>query len=412
MIRACLLLVVVASLLIGPPARAQPGEPVTLAVLIDLLGRESPRTQALRSRVDVAAAGVAAARIWPNPILSYGGLQLLDGQNTGAAGQHQLVVEQPLLLFDQRGKRMRAAELWARGAQQEVTADLVERAFDLRQVYALLQARQMQAEVLESMAADLAEVGRIMRGRVLAGDKSEFDLLRVDLEISGFQAELAAARADVAETVGEIAAAIGRPGWSLRAADVLTLVRPSLTAEELWAQAQAQPALRAAELRVLATRAQVSSEERERWPVPALSAGTVLTQNAYSTSLLFGLSLPLPLFDRNQGGVARARAEHRVATLERAALFAEVHAALSQALLVWKERAQAAATLEGEVLTRLPALRRMAEAAYREGRVTVLELLDAFRTIKALRTSHTEALLAAKLAENRTRFAAGLLDPR
>jgi outer membrane protein, heavy metal efflux system len=50
-----------------------------------------------------------------------------------------------------------------------------------------------------------------------------------------------------------------------------------------------------------------SALDRERLPIPAFSAGTQMTHEVTGTSTLFGFSMPLPLFDRNQGAIAKAR---------------------------------------------------------------------------------------------------------
>src|SRR5262249_10600209 len=86
-------------------ASAAPGElpeRLTLDQALEILRDRSPRSQAEQARIDVAAAGHVAARVYPNPSVSYGGLALAQGANTGAAWQHQIVLEQPLLFYGQR----------------------------------------------------------------------------------------------------------------------------------------------------------------------------------------------------------------------------------------------------------------------------------------------------------------------
>src|SRR5437868_11792062 len=98
----------------GMPASAQGGprglpSAVTLDDVLKLLEERSPRTAAERASVPVAAADRITAQTLPNPTLSYGGVQLVSGLSTGASSQHQVVVEQPLLLFHQREARLDAA---------------------------------------------------------------------------------------------------------------------------------------------------------------------------------------------------------------------------------------------------------------------------------------------------------------
>src|SRR3954470_15786000 len=107
MLKQCGSLAVLTVAILRGTVSAQAG-PAALPknVLVDdvltLLDQRSPRTAADRASIPVAAADQITARTLPNPTVSYGGVHLVSGLSTGAFTQHQLIVEQPLLLFHQR----------------------------------------------------------------------------------------------------------------------------------------------------------------------------------------------------------------------------------------------------------------------------------------------------------------------
>ncbi|HLV67084.1 MAG TPA: TolC family protein, partial [Polyangiaceae bacterium] len=105
------------------PPPALPSK-ITLADALELLRNRSPRTRAEQARLEVASAARLEASVYPNPSLSYGALLLARGANTGARRQHEIVVEQPLLLFGQRGARGRVAELSIRAERARIAASL------------------------------------------------------------------------------------------------------------------------------------------------------------------------------------------------------------------------------------------------------------------------------------------------
>jgi outer membrane protein TolC len=107
----------------GPPALPTT---VTLDQVLKLLDERSPRTAAIRSSVPVVAADRITAQTLPNPTLSYGGVHLLSGLSTGAVTQHQVVVEQPLLLFHKRQARLDAADANVKAEEAHVTEALAE----------------------------------------------------------------------------------------------------------------------------------------------------------------------------------------------------------------------------------------------------------------------------------------------
>jgi cobalt-zinc-cadmium efflux system outer membrane protein len=147
---------------------------------------------------------------------------------------------------------------------------------------------------------------------------------------------------------------------------------------------------------------------RERLPVPALSGGTQTTRDVNGTSAFVGFSIPLALFDHNQGAVAKASAQIDAADLLIQAGLGEARAEIERAATVLKKRREALQALEGAVLERVPTLRRMAEDAYREGRADILELLDANRSLKDFQLARVQQLEAVKLAEEAVVGAAGL----
>jgi cobalt-zinc-cadmium efflux system outer membrane protein len=219
------------------------------------------------------------------------------------------------------------------------------------------------------------------------------------------------AAADVEDLAGQLAVLLGFPGWSPRAMGTLE-VRENLPTgvEELWATAnERRPSLVALRRQQVAARGGVFLAQRERLPVPAISGGLQTTREVTGTSALFGVSVPLPFFDRNQGAIAKATAQMTAADLELQAAQAEVRAQIENSALVLAKRKEALRTFEGAVTDRVPVLRRMAEDAYREGSADILELLDANRSLRDLQVARVQQLEAVKLAEE-TLISAASLD--
>jgi len=147
---------------------------------------------------------------------------------------------------------------------------------------------------------------------------------------------------------------------------------------------------------------------RERLPVPVVSGGAQLTRDVSGTSAFFGLSLPLPVFDKNQGAIAKAEAQLDADTLTLTAELEETRASVEQAGKTLLARRQALERLEGSVVQHIPVLRQMAEDAYREGSGDILDLLDAMRSQRSIQISHVQQLESVKLAEEAVRAVTGL----
>ena len=383
---------------------------VRLEDVIRLLNERSPRTVADRASIDVTAADRITARTYPNPDISYGNVHLVTGLSTGAITQHQVVFDQPLLIFKQRQARLGAADLNVAAEEARVAQALSQRRLQVRQAFATLLSRQQQRSVIQDSLADLQRVQDVVRGRAEAGERSDYDVARIEIETERVRVEMMNAEADVDDAAGQMATLLGFPGWSPRATGTLDPSADVPTdVEALWATAQQRrPSLVAIRQQQAAARGGLFLAQRERLPVPAFSAGTQMTQSVTGTSTFLGFSMPLPFFDRGQGAIAKADAQIRAQDLALEAELAEAHADIERATTVLAKRRAALSELETRVVERVPTLRRMSEDAYREGGADILELLDAMRSVKDIQIAHVQQLESAKLAEEAVVSVAGL----
>jgi len=410
-----LLRVLLAGLVIAGAARAASAQaPLPATVTIDdvlrLLSDRSPRTAADRASIDVTAADRITARTYPNPDISYGAVHLVSGLSTGAITQHQVVFDEPLLLFRQRQARLDAADLNVGAERARVERTLGERRLQVRQAFAALLSRQQQLAVIQESVADLQRVQGVVRGRAEAGERSDYDVARIETETERVRVDMMNAEADVDDAAGQLATLLGFPGWSPRAVGNLEPDAAVPTdVDALWTTAQQRrPSLVAVRQQQAAARGGLFLAQRERLPVPAFSAGTQMTQSVTGTSTFFGFSMPLPFTDRGQGAIARANAQIRAQDLALEAELAEAHADIERATTVLAKRRAALDELETRVVQRVPSLRRMSEDAYREGGADILELLDAMRSVKDIQIAHVQQLESSKLAEDVVVSVAGL----
>ena len=386
-----------------------PKRDVTLGDVLSLLETRSPRTAADRASIAVVAADRITARTLPNPTVSYGGVHLVSGLSTGAVTQHQVVAEQPLLLFHQRQARVSAADTNVEAEEARVAEILAARRLSVRKAFASLLARQEQLRIVQDSLTNLDRVAQLVRGRAAAGDRSQYDVLRIETETGSLRVQAMNAATDVEDGAGQLAVLLGLPGWSPRAIGALDVGGVPTDVETLWETAQRRrPSLVALRQAQAAARGGLLLARRERLPVPALSGGSQVTRDVNGASAFIGFSLPLGLFDHNQGPVARATAQITAADLALRAGLGETRADIERAAAVLTQRHAALQLFEDAVMDRLPTLRRMAEDAYREGSADILELIDANRSLRDFQLARAQQLEVVKLAEEAVISAAGL----
>ena len=370
---------------------------LTLEQALARASSEGSATLIAVSERERAAARARQARAWENPTLS------VEVENVLGRGPYRdfdaaestVSLSQPLPLGGGRGARVRAAQ----SDEQAATAALALAALELRRDVALAYAEAIAADRLAGIARERAALGAQTRAAVerrhAAGLESDLQRARVEVETAGMQAD-ARRRAAAALAQRRALAAHWREATVTAALDEAWFDAAPATAFDVASDvAPTHPRLVVARARVEQARAEIEAARRAPFSGLEATVGTRRSEDAPSSdrAWLLGLSMPLPLWDRNEGGVAEARAALQAAEfdLERAArdLVAEREAALAE---------RDAATLEVDALrlSGLPSSKSFAHLAaqgYEAGRLSLIERLDAER---ALVQTH-ELLVAARL---------------
>jgi cobalt-zinc-cadmium efflux system outer membrane protein len=384
-----------------PGAATAPAE-VTADQAVALYRERSPRLAASRAAIDVTAADLADAAIYPNPTLSINTTNIVQGQDTFGHSQELIGVDVPILIGGQRGHRTRAAEARIAAKRAEVDVDQAKAEIEIRRRFLALLAAQHKAAALAIAVDDARAVRVIVAGRQQAGAKSPYELERTDLAVASLASKHDEAVTDITAASGALAAAVGIAGWQPHATGDF---EPPTVA------ATAAPAADHPEL-VAGIAAQTSAHRDEdvahadAVPTPSLQLQGFGTTDPQGIALTVGVAFPLPLFDRNQGAIARARAQQRAAELDHRATGDELAADLARAIAVEAARCDTVTRFRAGAIERLGRVRTMAEASYRSGQGGIVELLDALDAITEARLRDIELVGAALDAEIDVRAAA------
>jgi len=412
----------------APAAAPSSGGALTMEQAVSLALSRNRDVIAAKMEIEAAELDVVAARIYPNPVLSYSVGNVVIGtandqmgalmRDPGAFGQlvHAVGIGEILDVWSKRSARTRAAE---RGVVQRryLTEDaLREIVHAVRSAFADVLRAQSERDMAREIATRYAETARLSAARFRAGDIAEAELRRIELEGLRFnngvidaEMQLDLGRQHLAALLGLGASGAALPGERLAEPEG----RPSFDLPRLVERALEQrPDLKAAGAARAVGEAQLSAAEREVYP--DLTLGATYTHSAFTISgdnpnaLALSLSMPLPLFDRNQANIGRARLDMRRAENDVARLRLGVAADVTGAV----RRSERARTLlasfekpaapgsgphdgsgdPGGLLARAESALRVAERSYKAGAISLLEMLDAQRTYLDTRGQYLRAL--------------------
>jgi cobalt-zinc-cadmium efflux system outer membrane protein len=394
-------LIALSCLLAASTGLAQtPPEKVSLASVLSLARGSSPRLALDRQEIAIAEAERRTAGAYPNPTLLYGrqrpgsGNPQFDGKS-----QQDVAVELPLLIGGQRGARVEAAERRIDATKARAGASANELAAEAGAAHIALLAAQERKMVLNTSLDELSRMRDIVAGRQTSGMASQYDLLRVDVELEAWRTRAAEADAEFVDRQVQLAALLGFPAWrpvavgELKPLDVV----PTRPATE-------NPSLVAAQKEAAAAQALTDVARRERFPAVSLNAGRTWTSEPFGLPNVLGLAVEVPILDTRAGAFDKARAEAHSATLRVQLAEARVRADQVRYQALVERRSAALEQFRERMVGRLPALKQMAEDAYRLGRGSIIELLDATRTRYVTQLGQIE--LISGLMEAQLRFQA------
>jgi outer membrane protein, heavy metal efflux system len=391
----------------GPDGDAEPTDALPRGVidLDDALAaalRRSPGLAAFGWEVRASEARALQAGLVPNPESE---IEVEDFGGTGSARGTQetettLRIFQSLELGGKRAKRygLAAAEYTLSGWDYEARRlDVIS---ETRKAFVSVLAAQQRLALADELVALGEAVIASIEDRVRLGASSPVDVTRADvtlatsrLERERIAAELDVARLALAATWGETLASFERAEGALTAEPE----PPSL--EQLLPLAEQNPDLARWADEVRRREAAVGLEESKR--IPDLTVGPGYRRIGDDNGFVVSLGVPLPLFDRNQGGIAEAHHLLAKAEQERRAAELRVRTDLGSAHRRASAAFQQAERLRAEILPRAEQALRESRESYQRGRFSYLEVLDAERTLFELREQSLEALEAydAALAE-------------
>jgi cobalt-zinc-cadmium efflux system outer membrane protein len=378
-----------------PPRFSEPTGELTLAEALAAALLGSPELRAYAWELRAADARVLQAGLLPNPELEvdveeFGG----EGERAGFDGaETALHVSQLIELGGKRGKRRKVAALERSLAGWDYEAKRLDVLTETaRSFLAVLEAQERMA--LAGKVAELSrKVSTAVEARVAAGKVSPLEKAKAAVELASGRIELEKARRELETSRRRLAAQWGGTAprfGAIKGAFGKVVAIPELS--ELLALGGENPDLARWKSEIMLRRAALELERANRAPDLELSAGVSRYEETEDHAFSAGVGVPLPLFDRNQGGIREARSNLRKALEEKRA--GEI-AAVTETTAVHNELVSLAAelkVLDGKLLPAALKAFEAAQAGYAQGKFNYLEVIDAQRTLVEARTQRLDTI--------------------
>jgi outer membrane protein, heavy metal efflux system len=398
------LAVLIALVLVPRPAQAQAPSStapvITLEQLEQLALQNNPTGTAAAAGIDAARGRTRQAGALPNPVIGYSGEEIKTG-DLDRRGEHGFFVEQTIPLG---GKLRLSHNVFQKTIEQaEAVRDLQRLRIlsSVRQAYYSVLLSERRIEVQERLAALASEAVGVTAQLFNVGAADRSDYLEIEIESRRLQLQLNRSKNERFALRAQLAALTGvREVADRPLAGSIDAAIPNLERDQvLRTLLEQSPELRAARADLGRTRAVTERARRETFPDLFLRGGSAYNREhgedtgrpiGWEGTLEAGVSVPL--FNRNAGGIAAARADETRAQAEvtRLELWLQSRAALQFADYLTALRA--AEAYRSEILPRAEEAYRLYLSRYREMAAAYPQVLVAQRTFFEMSTEYLESL--------------------
>lgn len=395
----------------GPKAGSAIGDErvFTLEQAISFAQRNNGMLQALREERGVREAAKIKAGLFPNPVLELDGA---TGKLTGSPLENRLSIglSQEFLTMGKRGKRLQVAEKEIESSDRQLDNSRRLLYEEVKTAFYDLLLAQWRVELAERSLALTTQLLGVTRQRLEAGDIPELELNLARVEVARSEGRKIEAERELYPAKARLLTLMGfPPNEQARLSGTSDEKHFAESLEELKSMALAKrPDIKALEAEKAKNDAEITLAHADRipnitaglgyqWENTAIEVGGV---EGRSRDNLIGLklSIPIPLFDRNQAGIREAQARkgsaenrclHARRTIER-----EVETAYARLAAAEKSHMIYAK----DIIPQLEENLKLVQEAYRLGEVGILSVIEEQKKFFEVNDGYLSALHGRKVA--------------
>lgn len=388
----------------APAAGPSAATNLTLATAIEVALRDNAELKSARARWEAMQERPNQAKALPNPMLSYGGMDMADGGDWPDTGEMRFMVQQDFPWFGKRGLREGMAWKDAQVMRYELEAMTREVVMMVKENYSDLVAVQRVAAITREEEQVLRRMEKAAETLYATGERGQGDVLKAQAEVTMLKQKLLELLAQETTLKAKLNGLLNR-----RADAALDLLEAPVDAAPGDDGELPFAAAAARRPEVLAARAQAERYELERQlmakeSLPDYKLGLEYRDVAAGDDMvMFTVSVELPVWrSKYQSGVREAEKMRDASEAARAAAERRSEFDVQDAAFKLQTARRTLALYRTELVPQADARFRASEAGYRAGKVDFTDLLESERFLLEAKTMAAMAegsvgMLAARL---------------
>jgi cobalt-zinc-cadmium efflux system outer membrane protein len=369
-----------------------------LAELEEMALKTHPSLQVSGAEIKKSEAELRIARQYPNPELE-GEVSRQKGMEGGTyMTGYSIGLSQPLEWPGRRAKRQEAARFGIDASRQKLTQEQINVRARCRELYYRVLAGEQLVKIAGENLESAKKLLDIAEKRVRVGEGRPMELVKARVEFFSLEREYDKARTSLTGDRQVLGQFLGGelPAEFTLARD--TEILKPMESLKRWQEvaAGAHPLLAAQEAQVRQA-ASTLGAERQAW-IPEVKVKAFHTRDVDLQATGGGLSIPLPLWNRKGGEVAKAAATKSQADAELRVLKQDLETKLVGQYNLYETARRQVESYRSAILAEAAESLRVAQFSYEHGETGLLELLDSRRVYRGTEQDYYKALLDYRLA--------------
>lgn len=384
------------------PPSTEPNGIITLRQVLALSLMHNPELRAFSWEVRAAEARRLQAGLMPNPKLEVEVEEVAGpGPRSGFDGaETTILLSQLIELGEKRRKRTELASLEKKLTGWDWEAKRLDVFTEVTKAFVAVLTAQQERELTEDLVRLSREVLDTVRQRVQAGKdspveetKAQVALARAEIEFEKANKRLESARKQLSATWA------GKSPVFEKAAGDLDSIVPIAPFDDLVSLLDQNPDMARWALELEQRKGALELAKANSIQDVRLGGGMQRFNKTDDNAVVFGVAIPIPLFDRNQGNVLEAGHQLAKAKAQRRAVEAHMYAALAEDYARLSSAFTEATDLGNKVLEGAQSAFDATSEGYRQGKLNFLDVLDAQRTLFEARAQYINALASYQTAK-------------
>jgi outer membrane protein, heavy metal efflux system len=384
------------------------------AVRIALQYNQALRAQ--RLTIDQSKAGEITAGLKPNPVLGnlVDTIPIFSPQTIRFNTQiYSESLSYTLERGGKRDKRVVVAKDNTDVAAKTVTDNERQLRFQVVQDFINVLLAKSVLQLAQDDLANYSQELDLNKARLTAGDLAEGDYLKLSLQKLQFEQDVSAAQLSLVQSKATLRQQLGYQSVAdnFDVSGMLAHTKHAVQLDDLEKQAIAnRPDLQAAHSGVTLANDTVAlafGNKVRDWTWGGDYTFQSVGNNGTGNAIGFSLSFELPIHDRNQGEIARSRAAVRQAVETESSAQVGVLTDVVNAYHGLQTAEEVVALFEGGYLDQATQSRDISNYAYQRGSATILDVLDAERSYRAVQLAYRQAMATHMIAAEQVNLVVG-----